>query len=450
MNDSMTAHTCRADSAAGRDMLGLSHLPDDELAGFAAKQHSQYDDAKAAGFTLDLTRGKPSAAQLDLSDELRRLPIGFQDAGGGDTRNYGGLQGLPELRAIFGELLGVDPRQVVAGGNSSLSMMRDALNYLMLHGGPDSDRPWVREERVRFICPVPGYELHYKLLDALGIEMLAVPMREDGPDSEAVARLVADDPTIKGIWVVPTYANPTGATCSDAVALRLASMKAAAPDFTIMWDNAYVVHHLTDLETRSADILSFAAEAGHPNRPIVFASTSKITFAGAGVAFVAASPAVTAWYLGHLGAGYIGPDKLNQLRHAEFFADAAGVREHMRKHRAIIAPKFAAVDRVLTEELDGLNVARWTRPAGGYFVSVSVVPGTASRVVQLAREAGVALTPAGSTFPSGKDPLDTNIRIAPTFPPLGDVTQAMRIAAVSVRLAAAEHEIARRHGAGHC
>jgi DNA-binding transcriptional MocR family regulator len=308
----------------------------------------------------------------------------------------------------------------------------------VLFGGVDSERPWSKEEKVTFVCPVPGYDRHFTLLESLGIEMVTVPMHDDGPDVAAVRRLVADDPSVKGMWIVPTYANPTGAVVSQEVAAELAAMPTAAPDFKIFWDNAYALHHLTEDEAKSADILSLAAAAGHPHRPIMFASTSKITFAGAGVAFLAASRDNVAWYLGHLGNGSIGPDKVNQLRHAEFFGSAQGVRDHMARHRALLAPKFAEVDRVLTERLGGRGVATWNTPHGGYFVNLDVLPGTAGRVVALAREAGVALTPAGSSFPYKNDPEDTNIRIAPTMPPPAEVTEAMEAVATCVLLAAAE------------
>jgi DNA-binding transcriptional MocR family regulator len=416
----------------------LTSLSPAELAAFTREQQEAYAALRGRGLKLDLTRGKPATEQLDLSDALLSLPHGVADASGTDTRNYGGLEGIRELREIFAELLWVDTDQLVAGGNSSLTMMRDVLVDLLLFGGVDSPRPWVQEDVVRFVCPVPGYDRHFTLLDSLGIEMVTVPMHDDGPDAEAVAALVADDPTVKGMWVVPTYANPSGAVTSREVAARLASMPTAAPDFRILWDNAYALHHLTADEAKSADILSLASAAGHPHRPVMFASTSKITFAGAGVAFLAASVENVRWYLGHLGKGSIGPDKVNQLRHAQFFGDAEGVRAHMARHREVLAPKFAEVDRILGEQLGGLGVATWTRPTGGYFVSLDVLDGTASRVVQLAREAGIALTPAGSSFPHGDDPRDRNIRLAPTFPPLEQVTEAMLAVTTCVRLAAAE------------
>jgi DNA-binding transcriptional MocR family regulator len=409
-----------------------------ELAEFRDEQQAAYDALRDRGLKLDLTRGKPSSAQLDLSDGLLGLPRDVTDAAGVDTRNYGGLEGITEIRSIFADLLGIDTEQIVAGGNSSLVMMREVLTDLWLKGGVDSERPWGAEEKVRFICPVPGYDRHFTLLDWFGIETVTVPMNDDGPDAEAVAALAANDPSIKGMWLVPTYSNPTGSVTSQAVAARLAAMPTAAPDFKIFWDNAYALHHLTEDEAKSADILSLAAVAGHPHRPVMFASTSKITWAGAGVGFLAGSVETVRWYVRHLGQGAIGPDKVNQLRHAEFFGSPQGVRDHMVKHRAIIAPKFEAVDEVLSERLGGLGIASWTRPTGGYFVSLDVPDGTASRVVTLARDAGIALTPAGASFPRGEDPRDRNIRLAPTFPELAEVRTAMEAVATCVLLAAAE------------
>ncbi|MDT0214261.1 aminotransferase [Rothia sp. ARF10] len=415
----------------------LSSLSPAELETFLESQRTAYEALKDRGLKLDLTRGKPSVAQLDLSNELLELPRGHEDASGTDVRNYGGLSGIAELRAMFADLLWVEPEQVVAGGNSSLTMMHDCLVQLLLHGGPDSPRPWSQEETVRFVCPVPGYDRHFTMLASYGIEMLTVPMNEDGPDVAAVRELVKD-PSVKGMWIVPTYANPSGSTCSQEVASELASMETAAPDFRIFWDNAYAFHHLTEDEAKSADIITLASGSGHPNRPIMFASTSKITFAGSGVAFLAASKANVDWYLGHQQFASIGPDKVNQLRHAQFFGSADGVREHMRKHREILGPKFAAVDDALTSALDGREVATWSKPTGGYFVNLDVLDGTASRVVELAKGAGIALTPAGASFPHGKDPRDRNIRLAPSFPVLEEVETAMAGVATCVLLAAAE------------
>ncbi|NYG58811.1 DNA-binding transcriptional MocR family regulator [Nocardioides daedukensis] len=410
----------------------------EELAAFLTEQRAAYEALKGKDLTLDLTRGKPAPAQLDLSDALLDLPTGAKDEAGVDTRNYGGLEGIREIREMFAELLWVEPEQVVAGGNSSLVMMREVLVDLWLKGAVDGVRPWSAEEKVTFICPVPGYDRHFTLLDWFGIDTVTVAMNEDGPDMDAVETLVADDPSIKGIWIVPTYANPSGSIVTQEVAARLTAMPTAAPDFKIFWDNAYAFHHLTEEEAKSADILTLAAASGNPHRPIMFASTSKITYAGAGVAFLAGSVETVKWYVSHLGKGAIGPDKLNQLRHAQFFGSPQGVRDHMVKHREIIAPKFAEVERVLDQRLGGLDVATWTRPTGGYFVSLDVLDGTASRVVQLAKEAGIALTPAGASFPGGKDPRDRNIRLAPTFPELPAVSEAMDAVATCVLLAAAE------------
>jgi DNA-binding transcriptional MocR family regulator len=416
----------------------LADRSPEELVSFLEEQRSAYRDLEGRGLKLDLTRGKPSTAQLDLSDALLELPTSVKDAHGVDVRNYGGLEGIRGLRELFAELLWVEPDQVVAGGNSSLVMMREVLTDLWLKGGVDSERPWGQEEKVTFICPVPGYDRHFTLLSWFGIDMVTVPMNDDGPDPDAVARIAASDPSVKGIWIVPTYANPSGSVVSQEVAARLASMETAAPDFKIFWDNAYAFHHLTEDEAKSADVLTLASAAGHPHRPIMFASTSKITFAGAGVAFLAGSVETVRWYVAHLGKGAIGPDKLNQLRHLEFFGTPQGVRDHMARHREIIAPKFAEVERVLSERLGGLGIATWTQPTGGYFVSLDVLDGTASRVVTLAKEAGIALTPAGSSFPRGEDPRNRNIRLAPTFPELSEVTAAMEAVATCVLLAAAE------------
>ncbi|GGR73369.1 DNA-binding transcriptional MocR family regulator [Nocardioides luteus] len=424
------------------DPRPLAELSREELEAFATEQRTAYDGLVAQGLKLDLTRGKPSADQLNLSDGLLQLPKSTTAPDGTDTRNYGGLAGGIEIREIYAELLGLETDQLIAGGNSSLTMMRDTLMYLWLHGGVDSERPWGREETVKFVCPVPGYDRHFTLLEWFGIEMVTVPMGPDGPDADAVAALVADDPAIKGMWLVPTYANPTGDTTSQEIAERLASMPTAAPDFKIFWDNAYALHHLTPAETKTADVLSLANAAGHPHRPLIFASTSKVTYAGAGVGFFGGSKENVAWWLGHLSHGAIGPDKVNHLRHAEFFGSAAGVRDHMAKHRELLAPRFAAVEDALAAELGSLGVATWTKPAGGYFVSLDVLPGTASRVIELAKGAGVALTPAGSAFPGKVDPEDTNIRLAPSFPPLEQVSGAMEVVTVCVKLAAAEKLLA--------
>ncbi|GAA4979949.1 aminotransferase class I/II-fold pyridoxal phosphate-dependent enzyme [Pseudonocardia tropica] len=398
-----------------------------------------YEELKAAGLKLDLTRGKPSAQQLDLSHELLGLPGAgrFRAADGTDTRNYGGGQGLPELREIFAPSLQVPVGQLVASNNSSLELMHDTLVHALLTALPGAPTRWVDAGRVAFIAPVPGYDRHYGVCERLGIDLVTVPMTADGPDMDEVERLVAEDPSIKGIWCVPKYSNPDGAVYSDEVVRRLATMPTAAPDFRIMWDNAYAVHHLTTEEVEIADVLTLAAEAGNADRPFVFGSTSKITLAGAGVAFFGASQANVDWWLKLASKKTIGPDKVNHLRHALFLKDAAGLRAHMAAHRELIAPKFAAVDRLLTEAFSDVEGVSWTKPRGGYFVSLTVPDGLASEVVRLAKEAGVVLTPAGATHPYGKDPQDATIRLAPTLPPLDEVEKAMAGVVTCVQLALA-------------
>ena len=423
--------------------MSLSERSHDELVALHTELTAAYDALVARGLKLDLTRGKPSSAQLDLSNALLTLPGegDHTDASGTDVRNYGGTQGLLELREIFAPLLAVPVEQLVAGDNASLAVMHDALVFALLLGTVGSPEPWSRGP-VKFLCPVPGYDRHFALCQQFGIEMVPVPLDQHGPDLDAVRALVADDPSVKGIWVVPTYANPNGAVYSEEVTRALVTMPTAAPDFRIFWDNAYAVHHLTDVETPALDVLGLAAEAGHPDRVFLFASTSKITFAGAGVSFFASSPANVAWYLQHLGKRTIGPDKVNHLRHARLLKSPDGVRELMRAHRAIIAPKFARVDQILGDRLGDLQAATWTNPDGGYFISLDVADGTATRVVQLAKEAGIAMTGAGAAFPYGKDPRDRNIRIAPTMPAPDDVATAIDGLATCVLLAALEQQLA--------
>jgi DNA-binding transcriptional MocR family regulator len=400
---------------------------------------ADYEALVAQGMKLDLTRGKPSAAQLDLASPMLGLPgEQYKAADGTDTRNYQGLQGLRELREIFSDALQVPVEQLIAFGNSSLELMHDTLVHALLSPLPGAERRWIDEERVVFLAPVPGYDRHFAASERLGIELVAVPMTPDGPDMDVVERLVADDPSVKGIWCVPKYSNPDGTVYSEETVRRLAAMPTAAPDFRIMWDNAYAVHHLTDTPAEIADLLGLAAEAGNADRVFVFGSTSKITMAGAGVAFLGASPANVAWWLALTGKRTIGPDKTNHLRHVLFLRDAEGVAEHMRRHQEIIAPKFAALERVLTENFADTPGVSWSTPTGGYFVTLTVPDGLASEIVRLAKEAGIALTPAGATHPHGTDPQDSVIRLAPTFPVLDEVEKAMAGVAVCVRLALAE------------
>lgn len=430
--------------------MSFESLGRDELLAQHELQQRNYAELQAKRLALDLTRGKPSPAQLDLSNALLSLPgdgpDAFRDGDGTDTRNYGGLHGLPELRAIFGELLGIPVPNLIAGNNASLELMHDVVVFSLLHGGVDSPRPWIDELRdgpgVKFLCPAPGYDRHFAITESLGIEMIPVPLREDGPDVDLVEELVAADPAIKGMWCVPVYANPTGTTYSWETVRRLVQMDTAASDFRLMWDNAYAVHTLTHEFVKQVDVLGLAAAANHPNRPLVFASTSKITFAGAGVSFLGGSLGNIAWYLQHAGKQTIGPDKVNQLRHLRFFGDADGVRLHMRRHQELLAPKFALVLEILEDRLGDAKIASWTDPKGGYFVSLDVLPGTAKRTVALAKDAGIAVTEAGASFPYRKDPDDKNIRIAPTFPGTSDLRTAIDGLATCALLSATESLLA--------
>lgn len=420
--------------------MSFLSLGRDELAAEHEQQKRNYAELQAKGLKLDLTRGKPSAAQLDLSNKLLELPGAddFRDGDGTDVRNYGGVHGLPELRAIFGELLGIPVQNLIAGNNASLELMHDVVVFSMLHGGPDSPRPWMQEPVVKFLCPAPGYDRHFAITESLGIEMITVPMLEDGPDVDLIEELVAADPAIKGMWCVPVYSNPTGVTFSWETVRRLVQMRTAANDFRLMWDNAYAVHTLTHDFVRNVDVLGLAEAAGNGNRPLVFASTSKITFAGAGVSFLGASLGNIAWYLQHAGKKSIGPDKVNQLRHLRFFRDADGVRLQMQRHQELLAPKFAAVLEILSDRLGESKIASWTEPRGGYFISLDVLPGTAKRTVALAKDAGIAVTEAGATFPYRKDPEDKNIRIAPTMPPEPELRAAIDGLATCALLSATE------------
>ncbi len=398
----------------------------------------------ARGLSLDLTRGKPSPEQLDLSAGLLRLPADGDvcAADGTDCRNYGGLLGLSELRAIFGELLHIPADRLLAAGNASLTLMHDIVSQALLSPLPGAKRRWVDEPEVLFLCPVPGYDRHFAITERFGIGMVPIELTGEGPDMAVVEELVGSDPRVKGMWCVPRYSNPTGEVYSDECVRRLAAMPAAAPDFRLMWDDAYAVHHLTDEQVEIPPILSLCEEAGHPDRAFVFASTSKVTMAGSGVSFVGSSPANLDWFTGLLAKQTIGPDKVNQLRHVRFFGDADGVRSHMERHRELLAPKFAAVHDVLSAELGPYGIAEWTTPRGGYFVSLYVPDGCAREVVRLAKGAGVALTPAGAAFPKGDDPRDRHIRLAPSFPSMAELREAMTAVTVCVRLAVAERAAA--------
>lgn len=398
---------------------------------------ASYNALKARNLKLDLTRGKPSAAQLDLSNGLLDLPLSVDhiSADGVDVRNYGGTDGLPELRAIFGELLRIPVGQLLALGNASLNVMHDVIVHALLHGVPGNTVPW-RDQQISFLCPTPGYDRHFAITESFGIRMIPLPYLEGGRlDLDAIGEQLKD-PSVRGMWIVPLYANPGGQTVTQTEAEALVALPAAAPDFRIFWDNAYAVHHLTDDEPAAIDVLGLAAAAGNPDRPFVFASTSKITLAGAGISFFGSSPANIDWYRLHAGVQTIGPDKVNQLRHARFLGSADGVRELMRRHRALLAPKFQLVERILSERLTGHG--SWTVPRGGYFVTLTGPAGTATRAVELAKAAGIAVTPAGAAFPYTNDPDDAVIRIAPSFPSLNDLETAIMGLCDCVLLAEAE------------
>ncbi len=420
-------------------MTLIADLSGAELEALRGEVQAKYDAFRDRGQKLDMTRGKPAPDQLDLANGMFALPGNgdYFSAAGEDGRNYGNPQGLAETRALFSPILGAPPERVVVGDNSSLAMMHDCIVYALLKGVPGSKQPWSKEEKLAFVCPSPGYDRHFAILEEYNIKMLPVPMTGQGPDMDAVEALVAD-PSVKGMWCVPKYSNPTGEIYSDATVRRLAAMRTGAPDFRLFWDDAYSVHHLTERRNAIVNILDECERAGHSDRAFVFASTSKVTLAGAGLAFFASSAANVRWYLARAGKRSIGSDKLNQLRHVRFFRDEAGIHRHMSGHRALLAPKFAAVDEALERHLAGAGVARWSMPEGGYFISLEATPGTAKRVVELAKNAGLALTPAGAAWPYGQDPHDSHLRLAPTFPSLEEVRAASEGIALCILLAAIE------------
>ncbi len=415
-----------------QDVVSLSR---EKLTLLLEEAEARYDEFRRAGLKLDMSRGKPGRDILDLNDQLLdKLTPPWKDGDVPDVRNYGGLEGISGMRKLFGELLGISPDSIIVGGNSSLNLMYDAIARLWIFGAPGYT-PWSREKQVRFLCPVPGYDRHFAVTAEFGIEMINVPMTSEGPDMDVVEKLVADDPTIKGIWIVPFYSNPEGICCSQRTVERLGAMKCAAPDFRIFWDNAYGVHRLYEDEPEHfPDIFAACEAGGNPDRVLYFFSTSKITFPGGGVAMVAASPANRAEILRRMKIQTISHDKINQLRTLRFLRDPAGVREQMRRLAAVLRPKFETVATILNEELGGSGLASWSNPRGGYFVSLDTLDGCAMETVRLAREAGVTLTGAGATFPYGKDPRDRNIRIAPSFPPVAELEVAMRLLCVCIKI----------------
>ena len=408
--------------------LELQQVKDDLLA--------RYHQFKSRAITLDITRGKPCPEQMDLA--LGMLDCVNRDnyltSDGIDCRNYGGLDGIPEAKKLFAQYLGVAPEEIIVGGNSSLNMMHDTLMRATVKGVAQNSPPWSKLPQTKFLCPSPGYDRHFFICDYLGINMIPIAMNDGGPDMDMVEKLVADDESIKGIWCVPKYSNPTGIVYSDEVVDRLASMDTKADDFRIFWDNAYSVHHLTDNPIRLKNILTACKNAGNSERVFIFGSTSKVAFAGSGLAIMAGSAKNMHLVKKQIAFQTIGPDKLNQLRHVAFFRNIKGIEDHMKKHAAILRPKFEAVQRELTEELADKNIAEWSQPAGGYFVSIDTMAGCAAAVIQMAAQAGVKLTPAGSTYPYMNDPQDRNIRIAPTFPALADVRSAMQLVGICIQL----------------
>lgn len=399
------------------------------------KQFSQY---QAKGLKLNMARGKPGTEQLLLSAPMLSL-LGIDDyeADGIDARNYGELTGLPCAKKLFAELLGTQPEEILVGGNASLSLMYDLIAKAYTHGLLHSPRPWAKEECVKFLCPSPGYDRHFKISESFGMELITIAMTENGPDMAAIEEAVKD-PTVKGMWCVPKYSNPDGIIYSEETIDRIANLKPAAPDFAIMWDNAYCVHEVYGEFRPFRDILTLCREAGSPDMVYEFASTSKITFPGAGVAVMAASVENQKYITSLLTYQTISYDKMNQLRHVRFLKDKETTLQLMQEHAQILQPRFSAVLDALDRYIAPLEIAQWTKPMGGYFVSFNAMPGTAKRALALCKEAGVVMTGAGATFPYGKDPQDSNIRIAPSLPPVEELEQAMEIFCICVRMAVLE------------
>ena len=419
--------------------MSLSDLDPTQFSELAQRTRQQYDELKARNLNLDLTRGKPSSEQLDFSNALLSLPGegDYTDNTGVDVRNYGGLTGIPDIRELWAEALGIDPDNLIAGDSSSLNIMFDLISWSYIWGNNDSPRPWKDEETVKWICPVPGYDRHFSITEHFGFEMVQVPMTPTGPDMDAVEELVKD-PQVKGMWTVPVFGNPTGVTFAPEVVEKLAAMETAAPDFRIVWDNAYAIHTLTGAQTDNPDVIALAEKHGNPNRFWYMSSTSKITLAGSGVAFFASSKANLEWYASHASIRGIGPNKVNQLAHARLLGDVQGLHTLMKQHASSLAPKFEAVVGILQDRLGEFGVAQWTEPEGGYFISLDVLDGSATRVWELAKDAGITLTKAGASFPHGVDEKDQNIRLAPSLPPLDEVRTAMDGVATCVLLACVE------------
>ena len=421
-------------------MTVYAELDRAELVALQDSLLDRYQAFKARNLSLDMTRGKPSSEQLDLSIGMMAEDVSKQyvTGQGVDCRNYGGLDGISEAKSLFAEYLEVAEDEIIVGDSASLKMMHDTIMGALVYGMVDSEIPWGKLPTVKFLCPSPGYDRHFAVCQYLGIEMVPVAMDANGPDMDAVEELVANDESIKGIWCVPKYSNPTGITYSDAVVDRLAAMPTKARDFTIMCDNAYTVHHLTESPDNLNNFLAACKNGGNPERVFIYGSTSKVSFAGGGVAMMAGSRRNIEFVLSKMQFQTIGPNKLNQLRHVLFFKDMAGINEHMKKHAAILKPKFDAVLDVLDKELAGKDIASWSKPKGGYFISIDMMQDCAKAVVEMASAAGVKLTPAGATYPYGKDPEDLNIRIAPSFPVVEDVSTAMELVTICIQLVSIE------------
>jgi DNA-binding transcriptional MocR family regulator len=418
-------------------MKALETLSKEELQQMKRELEQQYEEAKAKNLSLDMSRGKPSPAQLDMGmgimgvfDENSVL----KTEAGIDCRNYGLLDGIPEAKKLAADMIGVKPENVIVMGNASLPIMYDMVSHSMTHGVCGST-PWCKLDKVKFLCPVPGYDRHFSITEYFGIEMINIPMTESGPDMDMVEELVSKDAAVKGIWCVPKYSNPQGISYSDDTVKRFAALKPAAEDFRIYWDNAYAVHHLyEDVQDQILDILEECEKAGHPDMALEFCSTSKISFAGSGMAAVASSARNLAWIKESMTMQTIGYDKINQLRHVTYFKNIDGIKEHMRKHADLMRPKFEAVLTILDENLAGLGIGSWIRPRGGYFISFEAMEGCAKKIVAKCKEAGVTLTGAGATYPYKKDPKDSNIRIAPSYPSLEEMTEAAKLFTLCVRL----------------
>ena len=400
---------------------------------------AEYEKQKSLGLKLNMARGKPGREQLDMVTEMSNILVKPEDfiSDGIDSRNYGNVDGLPAAKALFAEILGCKPEQCFVGGNASLQLMYDAISKAYTHGMLHSEKPWSKLDKVKWLCPAPGYDRHFKVTQSFGAELITVPMTENGPDMDVVEELIKD-PTVKGMWNVPKYSNPDGIVYSDETIRRIAAMKPAAPDFMLMWDNAYCIHEFDSEFVPFDDILSLCAENGNADMVYEFASTSKVTFPGAGVAVMATSEANLAYLVPLINIQTIGYDKINQLRHVKYLQNKAHTLALMQRHAAILRPKFHAVLDALDSEIAPLGIGAWKRPVGGYFVSYDAMPGTAKRALALCKEAGVTMTGAGATFPYGVDPQDSNIRIAPSLPPVEELQQAIAIFCLCVKLAALE------------